>query len=213
MNDKIMAKNKFLTILFWGSLWGIFEATLGWGLHLIHFRGEALVLYPIGIYCMLNAMQRFKGNANIGMLVASVASLVKLANLFMLPSIPAYWVINPAIAILLEGGVFAVFCQIKLKKAFDLPCAFALTIISFLIFRGWQMMMSEITTGNPYIQREFDLLFIATWLLEATAQGVILVLLYRLRNYIVIQFKPIRFEQSFAIPAFIIALIATLWFN
>ena len=38
MNLKI---ESWKTILFWGSLWGILEATLGWGLHLIHFKGEA----------------------------------------------------------------------------------------------------------------------------------------------------------------------------
>ena len=209
----ITKRNRFLTILFWGSLWGIFEATLGWGLHLMHFRGEALVLYPIGIYCMLNAMQRLNGGAKIGMSVAAVASLVKLANLFMIPLVPAYWVINPAIAILLEGGVFALFCQSQSKNLFDLPVAFMLVFLSFFIFRGWQIIMSNTTVGNPDVQRGFDLFIIGTWLLEVVAQGVILFLLYRLRNYIVIQFKQIRFERTFAIPAFIMALITTLWFN
>ena len=50
--------NKLKTIIFWGALWGILEASLGWVLHLIHFKGEVLLLYPFGLLCMMMAARQ-----------------------------------------------------------------------------------------------------------------------------------------------------------
>ena len=57
--------NKLKTIIFWGALWGILEASLGWVLHLIHFKGEVLLLYPFGLLCMMMAARQTGETATI----------------------------------------------------------------------------------------------------------------------------------------------------
>lgn len=85
MKSKIQS---FLTILFWGSIWGIIEATLGWVLHATSLHhGTSNILFAFGIFCMLSASAR-SGKSSAVMLTAVVASVIKLAD-FLLPALRA----------------------------------------------------------------------------------------------------------------------------
>lgn len=106
MKSKIQS---FLTILFWGSIWGIIEATLGWVLHATSLHhGTSNILFAFGIFCMLSALAR-SGKSSAVMLTAVVASVIKLAD-FLLPGVEG-GVLHPAMYILLEGAMVAVICQ------------------------------------------------------------------------------------------------------
>lgn len=106
MKSKIQS---FLTILFWGSIWGIIEATLGWVLHATSLHhGTSNILFAFGIFCMLSASAR-SGKSSAVMLTAVVASVIKLAD-FLLPGVEG-GVLHPAMYILLEGAMVAVICQ------------------------------------------------------------------------------------------------------
>lgn len=106
MKSKIQS---FLTILFWGSIWGIIEATLGWVLHATSLHhGTSNILFAFGIFCMLSASAR-SGKSSAVMLTAIVASVIKLAD-FLLPGVEG-GVLHPAMYILLEGALVTVINQ------------------------------------------------------------------------------------------------------
>lgn len=94
-----------MLVLFWGSIWGIIEATLGYACHAFNFRGASVFLYSFGIFCMLKASTQTGRGAVAIMLTAVVAALFKLID-FLLPT-SGCGVINPAIWITLEGLMFA----------------------------------------------------------------------------------------------------------
>lgn len=97
--------NLILTMLFWGALWGIVEATLGWVFHAVHFRGGSLILYSFGIFCMLSAAsQSERTSAIFG--TAIVASLIKLLDLLMPNTFQG--AVHPALYILMEGALIAI---------------------------------------------------------------------------------------------------------
>ncbi len=111
--------NTFFTILFWGSVWGIVEATLGWAIHLIHLHSGALLLYTFGIFCMLSCASRTGKGAQAVMGTAMVAAGIKLLDLFLPMTLRG--AINPAIYILLEGMLFAVLSRfLTVKPNFNL---------------------------------------------------------------------------------------------
>lgn len=202
--------SKITTILFWGALWGILEATLGWFLHLIHFNGIVLILYPFGLMCMLMAAKQTCKTSSI-IQVALVASLVKLVNLFMLPTVPVYHVLNPAVAIFLEGLVTLAFCigvnkQRTLKK-WSIPFASILVFASIFIYRGWQLIMDTFVTYNPSVHKPFDLTLMTQWLGKSVVQGLMIVIVAYLVQKIHISSSSNKWTTRLSIPLFCIALL------
>lgn len=107
---------KQATILFYGSLWGIAEATLGYILHLLHLPFTGLIMFPIGFYFMKKAQNETQQVSSI-MKVALIASVIKLFN-FFLPGAVFVQVFHPAISILLEGAFVAIFLAKPVKNIF-----------------------------------------------------------------------------------------------
>ena len=105
------SKTQFLlTVLFWGSIWGIIEATLGWVLHATHLhQGTSNILFAFGIFCMLSATARTGKGPVAVMLTAVVAAIIKMCD-FFLPG-GTVGVLHPALYILLEGAMIAVVSQ------------------------------------------------------------------------------------------------------
>lgn len=206
-------KRNWKSILFWGSLWGLLEATLGWGLHLIHFKGEALILYPFGLLCMMNVV-RDKPSASLCLCVSGVAATIKLVNLWMLPAVPAYWVINPAIAIALEGAVFALYVKFFSATSWS-HClsTFVLVGLSFVVFRAWQYLMHQTTATNPDVSQGFDMAMLATWLWKSAVQTVYVIAIYRWRPSLQLSAKTEPIVQRLAVPTFVLALAATAWIH
>ena len=103
--------NLLWPVLFWGSIWGIAEASMGWVLHAAQIHhGTSNILYAFGIVCMFAAATRSGKGAMAVMLTAVVASAIKLID-FVLPG-SAQSVLHPAFFILLEGAMTAVISQI-----------------------------------------------------------------------------------------------------
>ena len=96
--------------LFWGSLWGLAEATLGHALHHVPIPGIAgYVMFPIGAFFMVQAF-RYSGKLSAILLTAFVAAHIKLIDLF-LPARSSLAVINPAMAMLCEAFVLGLFLR------------------------------------------------------------------------------------------------------
>ncbi len=94
----------FLTIVTWGAIWGIFEATVGYALHAVSFGYSWLVWYPAVCFFMMSVYHRTKSVSSI-VLVGVICSAVKLLNLFLPGRIDK--VINPAVSILFEALTMA----------------------------------------------------------------------------------------------------------
>lgn len=88
------------TILIWGGLWGVFEATVGYLLHLLPFSIGWLVWYPVACFFMLNVYRKTHRQGAV-LLVGLLSACVKLLNLFLPVQIDK--VINPAISIVFEA--------------------------------------------------------------------------------------------------------------
>jgi hypothetical protein len=98
--------------LFWGSIWGLAEATLGHILHWMPIPGIAgYVMFPIGMFFLVQAF-RHSGKLSIIFLTALVAANIKLID-FFLPVQSPFAVINPAVAILCESLAVGLFFWLK----------------------------------------------------------------------------------------------------
>jgi hypothetical protein len=129
--------------LFWGSLWGMTEATLGHILHQIPIPGIAgYVMFPVGIFFMVKAF-RHSGKLPAIFLTALVAANIKLVNLF-LPAHSPFAAVNPALAIICESFAVGLFFGLRdFKKILSrLDSAFGLVFVWRLIYGLMIMILS-----------------------------------------------------------------------
>ena len=94
-------------VLFYGSLWGIAEGSLGFILHhisrLLPVPGlTGFIMFPLGCIFML-AVWEATGSRSAIPLTAAVAATAKLVSVLH-PAVTPLFVINPALAILSEGA-------------------------------------------------------------------------------------------------------------
>lgn len=119
--------------LFYGALWGILEATVGYLMHLFVVPFTGFVMFPIGAYFMGRATLETKEKKG-ALYVALIAATIKLINLWM-PNIAFIKVMNPVIAILLQGLAVSLFLGIKKEKTFI--SAFNTSLLWRAIFIGF----------------------------------------------------------------------------
>jgi H+/gluconate symporter-like permease len=105
------------TALFYGSVWGLGEATLGHLLHLARVPGlPGLVMFPFAVLVMGRVLAR-SGSAPVVFLTGAVAAGFKFFDL-LLPGTDILAIINPAQAILLEALAGAVWVALTKKGTF-----------------------------------------------------------------------------------------------
>lgn len=107
----------FLCInIFYGSLWGIIEASLGYLVHITKLS-STMVLLPIAFFFMKQVYKSTKKISSI-FIISIISAGIKLLNLFT--NVRLDKVINPSISIILEGCSFALMVwilkQIKEKR-------------------------------------------------------------------------------------------------
>jgi hypothetical protein len=116
MNTQGRRRAGFLGLaLFYGSIWGLGEATLGHLLHLARIPGlPGLVMFPFGVLVMGRALAR-SGGASAVFATGVVAAGFKFLDL-LLPGTDILAVINPARAILLEALAAAVWVSLTTAR-------------------------------------------------------------------------------------------------
>ncbi len=104
MNNKRM--KHWSTIVFFGALWGIVEATLGYLLHLVPAMIAGTILFP---FAMTILFLTYRQTQSLGSLlgVGLVAAMIKAVN-FLFPFMNAWKIINPIVMILMESLVVLV---------------------------------------------------------------------------------------------------------
>jgi hypothetical protein len=200
-NMKNKAKSIKMIILM-GTLWGICEATIGYGLHFLPYGLSGMFMFPIGMYFMYNAYKK-SDNKNAVLWVGMIAATIKFVDL-LLPTRSLMSVINPAMSILLESLV--VFAFVKVYKAkrtvvasyvIGLSWIVLFTLIQAFVFRP------EIGLYNlPFAQ------FVLSILANALVSGTI-VAIY-LKNENVFEWKINPEKISWVIPVFTILLALSL---
>jgi hypothetical protein len=131
MNNR---KNTLMIVLFYGGLWGIMEATLGYALHLLPCGFAGMFMFPLGFYFMYNAFKSTNQHKVI-FFTAVVAASIKLTDL-LIPLNTITSVANPAVSIILEGLV--VFAGVKImagRRNFAMP---------FLVSLAWTVLFPAI---------------------------------------------------------------------
>jgi len=92
------------TIFIWSGLWGIFEATVGYLLHLLPISIGWLIWYPASCFFMYNVYRKTQ-KAEAVVIVGLLSACIKLLNLFLPGRIDR--VLNPAVSIVFESIAMA----------------------------------------------------------------------------------------------------------
>ncbi|HHU06459.1 MAG TPA: hypothetical protein GXZ65_08280 [Clostridiales bacterium] len=126
------------TVIIWGSLWGIFESTAGYLLHLLPLSLGWLVWYPAACFFMATTYERARSSGAI-LYVALLSACIKLINLLLPVRIDM--VINPAVSIVFEA--FVMYCMVKVigrlpEEKRKMPSVKALAVIS--MNTGWRIL-------------------------------------------------------------------------
>lgn len=100
--------------IFYGGLWGIIEATLGFIIHLTNIS-STIILCPLAFFFM-NQAYKSTGKISSILFISVISACIKLLDLST--NIRLDKVINPAISILLEGSSFAIMIYILKKNEF-----------------------------------------------------------------------------------------------
>lgn len=143
-----MTKKTFIQILFFGSIWGILEATIGNLLHYLPTFIAGAIMFPIASAILYKAYDATKSKASL-LLVGIIAAAIKSVD-FFLPQFSVFKVINPMIFIILESLMFVVVLSFlksdnPVKKYSALPIA---SVAWRLVFVGY--MLAQGSTA-PYV--------------------------------------------------------------
>ena len=153
-------KRNISVIIFWGAIWGLIEATLGYVLHSFSLSVGWLFWFPLSFYFMSRVYSQTQSLTSI-LFTSTIAAAIKLID-FLLPT-RIDKIINPAVSILLEGlVVFAAFKIIEHKQdlfKFKYPEALAVSvgwrilyIIYILLMPAFYFNVSPLRAVYPFVK-------------------------------------------------------------
>lgn len=129
-------KKVWVDVLFWGSCWGLMEASLGYVIHVlaVPFPGlPGFLLFPCAFILMNKAMES-TGKKDIIIQMSLVAAGLKLLDFLILGNDPIR-IINPAISMVMEAS--AVTAVFMFSKQVNWGSSFMMGMVwrgSFLIY-------------------------------------------------------------------------------
>lgn len=210
MKDK---KNFISNIIFWGSIWGIMEATLGYILHLVPQFISGNIMFSIGSVILIKAYEKFESRLTI-LGVGISAAIIKSTNLFM-SNTSVFKVVNPIISIIIQTLFFMAAINYilnanKYLKSFLIVALAVLWRSAFVSI----MIIQYFSTG--YIQaylntysKVFSFIF-----LDGFLSGIFAVLLIYFVTYIS-KHKLIKKEyvpnSLYSALLFLIAVAVSIW--
>ena len=205
-----MNKNLKLAIqvLFYGSIWGALEASIGHVLHFIPATIAGSIMFPIAGLILYKAYN--KTNSKVALFyIGLVAAVIKSVD-FLLPQLSIYKTINPMISIILESLVVVAVISILTspsleKKYIALPIA---SLSWRTLFIAW-MGLQSVLTGNvaPYI-KDISLGFEFV-VISGLISGVMASILIYFDSLVRFSFKKLDYSPYIASFIFIIACILT----
>lgn len=146
------------TVLIWGGLWGVFEATVGYLLHLIPISIGWLVWYPAACFFMLNVYRKTRRTETI-LLVGLVSACIKMLNLFLPVRIDR--VLNPAASIVFEALILAAVILVYKRFFAESKKPLRIEALTVLFMNtGWRILYTL-----------YLLLIVPTWMREISVIG------------------------------------------
>lgn len=213
-----MEKKNIINGLFFGSIWGFIEATLGFLLHLTTLPTGA-ILFPIALILMNYSYKKSNSTQTI-VIMSVVASIIKLSNLFMLFAfIPDYVpvmivsIVMPACAILIEGLVFSFVINFTLAKNKPMNALHVIFIVYgyTTLYRSFQFLMNNlgVPMKNAFAEgfNFIDNILISG--IPSIIVGAILITIYNMLNFDV---KPSKLKLNYSLVAFCVAIISSSFF-
>ncbi|MBN2300413.1 MAG: hypothetical protein JXC31_04400 [Acholeplasmataceae bacterium] len=203
-------KSMGITILFFGAIWGILEATLG---HLLQFLPPLVsgsVMFPIAASLMYLTYNNTKSRTSM-IYVAAIAATIKAVDFFM-PGLPPIKTYNPMIAIMLQSVVMVVILPLIKKESLALKLTgIALVGVSWrLLFLG-NITINHALTGFNFSQLASlsSMLNFVVYLglMEALVLGVILFTSTALKQKVNFSYKP---NLVVASSIFALAVVLTI---
>jgi hypothetical protein len=195
--------------VFWGALWGITEATLGYLAHMISIiPGIAgFIMFPIGYYFMTRAFKTTGKHWSI-FGVASIAAGIKLIDL-LLPGLNLIYTINPAICILMEALALVFVLMFmgssdKESAMFDFKRIWVIGAGWRFVFFVYSSILFAFSISPEFIQKgawHFSRFLV----LEPIVNALIITFFMKTGKYI--SFSSIRIRPLYAACAFTTAVL------
>jgi len=138
----------FSAILFYGAIWGIVEASVGYLLHFLPTLIAGTILFPFVSVILYKAYRQTESSISI-LAIGVVAALIKSVN-FFLPVLNVWKVINPMASILFESLIIMVLIKVAVNGKSPLRIAMVLLAsvswrAIFLAYMGIQMLLTGFT--------------------------------------------------------------------
>ena len=205
--EKVQKLHTISIILFWGALWGIVEATIGYVLHTFPFKvPTGSILFPIGYYFMQKSYRETKDLKSI-FYTSTIAASIKLINLFI-PTVEIVRVFTPSACILFEG--LAVVLVFKLFQYNKEQIKFIHCIMMSLLWRAGYYAINLVifiplalaSTSSIFNKAKFIEFFVVNSFINS-------ILIYFYSKFAAKHNKglKIKYNPTFSISLFILALL------
>jgi len=159
-------------ILFWGSCWGLMEATLGYLLHgmAVSLPGlPGFILFPVAVWIMRQANDS-TGRKDIVLQMSVIAASLKLLD-FMIPGNDPIRILNPALSILMEGAAVTVvimrFEILSLDKSFLMGFLWRGVFLTYMVLISFFGLPAGLVTSGWAVALRF-------WILESAVNALII---------------------------------------
>ncbi|OFY39144.1 MAG: hypothetical protein A2X18_03755 [Bacteroidetes bacterium GWF2_40_14] len=183
-------------VIYMGLTWGAAELVLGYFLHMLKAPLTGSLLMPIGIICMISAYLK-TGSRRATVFTSVIAASLKLVTILIVPVSSFYLVVNPVVAILLEGVVLVMPITLINKRVFrkmthNMLLSFASICIGIFFYKicflSFQILLKAGTgapaLGTLSVQDNFS------FLISQTLISAFLVMVY-LILYVKITVSPV----------------------
>lgn len=172
-------KKQGAEILFWGSIWGLMEATLGYVLHGLAIALPGLpgfILFPVAVWIMRQAIDS-TGRKDIVLQMSVIAASLKLMDFLVIGNDPIR-ILNPALSILMEGAavsvVIALTTKMSLAKTFLMGFIWRGTFLAYMVLISSFGLPAGLVTSGWEVTVRF-------WILESAVNALIISGLTRLK--------------------------------
>jgi hypothetical protein len=203
-------KTVLFSVIFFGSIWGILEATLGYALHFLPVLISGSIMFPIAATIMVMTFHQTKSRSAM-IYVALIAASIKSVNFFM-PGLLPIKTYNPMISIMLQSLVIYAVLPMVEKKSFAVQML-GLGIVS-LSWRALFIMniaINNVLTGFMFNQLASSSTIISFIVISGLIEMAILIGLAAIRQLTKdkIQFS-IKPHWALSLSMFIFAVVLTV---
>ncbi|MCD6322334.1 MAG: hypothetical protein J7L77_04850 [Clostridiales bacterium] len=190
-------------IIFFGAIWGITEATIGYLLHFLPPTIAGLVMFPIAAFILVKAYKATGSRASM-IYVGIIAAGIKAVN-FLIPGMLPFKIINPMVSIVMESLLVVVAYPLFSKANWNLKLVGAVTASI-----GWRLgyvlyMAGEfIVTGfiSKYIATPVDIINFVV--LNGFASGLLVFGVLKIEPKLTL--KTFKFKPVYALAALVLAI-------